>query len=289
MSARVGRSKFVPQNVTGGVPQQVPGWWWGGIESVPLGSAGNLSDDTSTTTGLALREIWDYWDMQGLSVVSRSTEGLPTTPWGGDRVLKWFKPYGATYVYQKVNRTFFASNFPSGLPSRLSSRPAASPADASGRYIVYMYIPSALWHLDTSHAWYVLTEFKENYDSAGFHQDALAGVTGNNFSGTPQFSFSPHNSPSWPLTDITNRWFKIEERVYQDVRTEFYLDDVLMDTIPDSTIGAGSGQFSVLSSTDGFIWIAGQYTSNQTTNSVPDTNGIEVTTYIGLSCLLPLP
>jgi hypothetical protein len=90
---------------------------------------------------------------------------------------------------------------------------------------------------------------------------------------------------------------KFEYRMYQGAkdttghggRIELYIDDRLMDTGYDSEEPVGSAAFAPLSATESWVWIAGQYTSRQMTNGVPDYQNTDVTSYVGLSTVLPLP
>jgi hypothetical protein len=250
---------------------------------------------SSNAAAQALAKQWDYWDNCGGSVVSAASEGLPATPWQGDNIVKWHKPLGDSNVYQKLNRTLTKDNFPHGV----GSANTGSPADVSGRYIVYKYIPSAKFKLNPSHGWAVLAAFKENYnDAAGnWHQDQTWTLACNNFSGSNRCGMSPHNSPSFALSNYTDRWVKWEFRVYQGAkdktghggRIELYADDRLLDTGYESEMHVGSAAHSPLSRTKAFVFHTGQYTSNQDTNGVPDYRNTEVTSYVGLSAILPLP
>ena len=97
--------------------------------------------------------------------------------------------------------------------------------------------------------------------------------------------------------DNMDKWVKWEYRLYQGARDttgrggriELYANDVLLDTGYNATRKVGSAAFGPLSNTLAWVWIAGQYTSNQTTNGVPDSQNTEVTSYEGLSTILPLP
>jgi hypothetical protein len=122
-------------------------------------------------------------------------------------------------------------------------------------------------------------------------------VACNNFSGSTRCSFSPHSSPTFALSDYMDRWVKWEYRVYQGAkdktghggRIELYADDKLIDTGYNSERKVGSGIYAPLNRTLGLVWIVGQYTSNQDTNGVPDSRNTDVTSYVGLSTILPLP
>jgi hypothetical protein len=274
----------------------VNGWWFADQSSVPLGSLG-CSASSGTASANALNKQWDYWDQCGGSEVSASSEGLPATPWGGDHVVKWVKPAGDSNVYQKLNRTFTKDNFPAGSAAPVAN--TGSPADVSGDYISYQYIPSSKFTLNPSHGWTVLDEFKENYnDSSGtWHQDPTWQLGCNNFSGSPTCALSPHSTTSFPLSNIENRWVKIEFKLYQGAkdttghggRIELWIDDKLVDTGYNSQMHVGSAAFGPLSNTLGWVWITGQYTSNQTTNGTPDYQNTNVTSYVGLSTVRPLP
>jgi hypothetical protein len=286
-----------PQQAAAAGFETADGYWHADLEDVPLGSAG-CGFESGTPTAEALNDQWNYWDNCGASVVSVADEGLPATPWNGDRVVKWHKAAGDNVnVYQKLNRAFGKGNWPdaSGVTAT-----TGSPADVSGRYIVYQYIPSASFKLNPSHGWVLLSVFKEDYyDSSGaWRQDPTWGV------GCFEFNYkgilcslNPHQSPTFPLSDIADRWVKSELRVYQGARDttghggriEWYLDDKLMDTGYNSEKHVGSAAFSPLDRTRDWVWIAGQYTSNQTTNGVPDSQNTDATSYVGASAVLPLP
>jgi hypothetical protein len=265
------------------------------LADVPLGSAG-CSSSSGTPTAKALNKVWDYWDNCGATVVSVASEGLPPTPWKGDRVVKWRKSTGDSNVYQKMNRILTKDNWPSGSGSTANT---GSPADVSGRYIVYQYVPSAKFHLNPAHGWVIFSEFKESYnDSSGaWHQDPTWGVLCDNFSGSTRCALAPHKSPRFPLSDFTDRWVKWEYRLYQGAkdttghggRIELYANDKLMDIGYNSELHVGSATFAPLSSALAWLWIAGQYTSNQSTSGVPDYQNTDVTSYIGLSTIQPLP
>jgi hypothetical protein len=266
----------------------------GGYElAAALGPAGcNATSDSATTTGL--KSAWDYWDSCGADVVSASAEGLPLPPWHGDRVVRWRKPAGSPNVYQKLNRTLTPANWPTS--SDLSDR--RSPADVSGSYVVYQYVPSGRFRLNPRHGWVILSLFKENYRDArgASRQDPSWGLGCNNFSGTVRCSLTPHTSPTFALSDYTDRWVRWEYRLYQGGkdktghhgRIELYADDTLLDTGYESQFHVGSAAYAPLDRTTGWVWAAGQYTSNQTTGGVPDYRDTDVTSYVGLSTLLPL-
>jgi hypothetical protein len=210
-------------------------------------------------------------------------------------VFRWRKPAGDSNVYQKLNRTFTKDNWPSGSGSSLNT---GSPADASGIYTVSQYIPSARFRLSPGHGWVILSEFKENYiDSAGtWHQDPTWGLGCSNFSGVTRCSMTPHSSTSFLLSDYMDRWVKWEYRLYQGAkdksghggRVELWADGKLLDTGYESQRHVGSAAFSPLAQTRAWVWIAGQYTSNQTAGGVPDYQNTDVTSYIGRSSVTPL-
>jgi hypothetical protein len=276
--------------------QTAAGYWHADLEDVPLGSAG-CGFESGTPTAEALNDEWNYWDVCGASVVSVADQGLPATPWNGDRVVKWHKPAGDNVnVYQKLNRAFGKDNWPdaSGV-----TRTTGSPADVSGRYIVYQYIPSADFRLNRSHGWVLFNVFKEDYyDSSGaWRQDPTwgFGCFEFNYKGI-LCSLNGHEGPTFPFSEIADRWVKSELRVYQGARdttghggrVELYIDDKLMDTGYNNELHVGSGAFASWDRTRDWVWIAGQYTSNQTTNGVPDSQNTDVTSYVGASALLPL-
>jgi hypothetical protein len=280
----------------GGVPTSVPGYWWADQSAVPFGSAGCSFSGTSATA-TAMKKQWDYWDECGGTEVSATAEGLPPAPWGGDHVFRWYKPVGSNDVYQKLNRSFTKDNWPAGGTNYANT---GSPADVSGRYIVYQYIPSAKFKLNPGHAWVILSQFKENYrDSSGtWHQDPTWGFGCNNYSGSVMCSLNPGSTPQISLSSLSDRWVKFEYRLYQGSRDtsgrggriELYINDKLFDTgYASDGKKVGSAAFSPLSQTLAWIWIAGQYTSTQTTNGVPDYQNTDVTSYVGLSTVLPLP
>jgi hypothetical protein len=274
-----------------------PAGWASSQSSVPLGGAGCNADNRSTATAVALAKEWDYWDNCGGTEVSAAAEGLPAAPGGGDHVFRWYKAAGDSNVYQKLNRTFTKDNWATG-----SAGPgvpnSGSPADASGIYKVAQYIPSARFRLNPGHAWVILSEFKENYtDSAGnWHQDPTWQLGCNNMSGATTCSLSPHNSPTFALSSYMDRWVTWEYRIYQGAkdttghggRIELWADGKLLDTGYESQRHVGSAAFGSLSQTKAWVWIAGQYTSNQTTNGVPDYQNTQVTSYLGRSSVTPI-
>lgn len=277
--------------------ESVSGYWRSDLAGVPIGSAG-CGYASGTPTAAALKEQWNYWDNCGASVVSVSAEGLPPTPWNGDRVVKWYKAAGDRNVQQKLNRAFSRDNFPSAVGV---TQPIGSPADASGRYIVYQYIPSSRFRLNPAHGWVLLSEFKEDYlDANGnWRQDPTWGLGCHNFAGSGRVlcSLNEHQTPTLPFSDVVDRWVKWEFRLFQGARDtsgrggriELYMDDRLIDTGYQSEKPVGTAAFSPLNRTRDWVWIAGQYTSNQVTNGVPDYQNTDVTSYVGLSAVLPLP
>jgi hypothetical protein len=280
----------------GGVPTRAAGYWWADQTAVPFGSAGCSSSGTSSTA-TALKKEWDYWDNCGGTEVSAAAEGLPPTPWGGDHVFRWNKPAGSNQTYQKLNRGFTKDNWPEGGTNNANT---GSPADVSGRYIVYQYIPSAKFKLNPGHGWVILSEFKENYrDSSGrWHQDPTWYFGCNNYSGSVMCSLTPGPAPQIALSSISDQWVKFEYRLYQGSkdtsghggRIELHINDKLFDTgYTSDGKKVGSAAFSPLSQTLAWVWVAGQYTSTQTTNGVPDYQNTDVTSYVGLSTVLPLP
>jgi hypothetical protein len=271
------------------------GGWVSDQSAVPLGGAG-CSAGSGTVTAVALRKEWDYWDNCGGAVVSVAAEGLPATPWGGDRVFRWHKPAGDSQVYQKLNRTLTKDNWPGGSAGPVPN--TGSPADASGIYTVWQYIPSDRFRLNPGHGWVILSSFKENYtDSAGaWRQDPTWGLGCNNFSGPITCSLTPHDSPRFSLSAYMNRWVKWEYRMYQGAkdttghggRIELWADGTLLDTGYESQRHVGSAAFAPLSSTRSWVWIAGQYTSNQSTGGIPDYQNTDATSYLGRSSITPL-
>jgi hypothetical protein len=284
----------VPGSAAGFDLRRLDGYWWADYTDVVAGSAGCTSN-SGTATATALRAQWDYWDTCGARVVSVAGEGLPPTPWGGDHVVKWHKGAGDDNYLQKLNKTFTRRNWPSG------SFPAGSdvsPADVSGRYIVYQYVPGDRFRLNPSHGWVILSQFKENYrDPDGtFRQDPTWGVGCNNFDEL-RCGLTPGAAPTFPMSDILDRWVKWEYRLFQGARDrtgrggriELYVDDELKATGYESERHVGSGAFAPPGRTASWVWIAGQYTSNQATNGVPDWRDTDVTSYVGLSTVQPLP
>jgi hypothetical protein len=289
----------------------VAGWWSSDLTGVPVGSAGS-GRDSGTATALELRKQWDYWDQTGASVINPTTDGLTNPPLGKNLIIKWQKPAGTTIgiadqVYQKMNRTFNAANWPNGSPAPVAVN--QSPADPSGCYVTYRYIPSGDWVLNPAHGWFSLMSFKENYlDAQGnFHQDGTGWkVGGDNFSGSGGLRFRMTNKVSFLLSDYMDRWIKLEYRLYVGAkdttghggRIELWIDNVLLDTgyegdavegTPSPTGHIGSANYAPLAQTQGLIWVVGQYTSNQTTNGTPDYVNTHVTSYIGPTWVQPLP
>jgi len=297
-------NSVTPTTPTSGVPTRQTGWWWADLAGIPSGVMGG-STHSGTTTANALNKQWNYWDVDGGSVSSALTEGLSATPWGGSQVVKWHKLSGDNVnIFQKLNRTFTKDDWPAGAPGPPSTGGTGSPPDVSGRYISYQYFPSAKFHLNADHSWIIPNEFKENYyDSSGtWHQDAtwflLAGYSGTFPLRLVMYGGS-HVGPTIPLSSIEDRWVKFEYRLYQGAkdstghggRIEVYVDDKLFDTGYESEghVGSKNSNAPDLAHTQSFIWIAGQYTSNQSTNGIPDSQNTDVTSYVGLSTVLPLP
>jgi hypothetical protein len=203
-------------------------------------------------------------------------------------------------VYQKLNRGFTKDNWPAGSPGPYVPN-TGSPADVSGVYTVAQFIPSARFKLNPGHGWVYLSEFKENYtDAAGtWHQDPTWGFGCNNFSGPTLCQLTPQtsSSPTFALSSYEDRWVTWQYRMYPGVkdstghggRVELWADGKLLDTGYEATMHVGSAAFAPLSKTLAWVWIAGQYTSNQTTNGVPDYKNTDVTSYLGRSSVAPLP
>jgi hypothetical protein len=250
---------------------------------------GCSSSGTSSTV-VELRKQWDYWDNCGGSVIAAGTDGVPAPPGGSDRVVKWTKPKTSNAVYQKLNRSFTKDNWPMGVGSANTQ----SPADVSGIYTVYQYIPSARFTLNPGHGWVIFSEFKENYyDSSGtWRQDPTWQFGCNNFSGPVRCSLVPHSTPTFSLTNYMDRWVKWEYRLYQGSkdtsgrggRIELWADGVKLDTGYNSERKVGSAAFGSLANTRAWIWIAGQYSSNQGS----DSQGTDITSYVGPSSVRPL-
>jgi len=290
-------------SLTFGVPARQSGWWWADLAGIPSGRMGP-SVYSGTPTADALSQQWTYWDVDGGSVSSVFAERLPATPWGGSQVVKWHKPSGDNVnVYQKLNRSFTWSNWPAGAPSLASATEnTGSPPDVSGRYISYQYFPSPAFKLDSEHSWFIPNEFKENYfDSEGvWHQDATWGLLAGYSGSFPiRLVGGSHVGPTIPLSSILDRWVKFEYRLYQGTkdttghggRIEAYIDDRLLDTGYEAEchVGSRNSRAPDWAHTQSFIWIAGQYTSDQSTNGIPDAQNTDVTSYVGLSAVLPLP
>jgi hypothetical protein len=167
----------------------------------------------------------------------------------------------------------------------------------SGIYTVWRYLPSAKVKLNPGHGWLVLMSFKENYrdSSGGWRQDGTGWKLGcNNFSGPVLCSMTP--KVTFRLTDYMDRWVKWEYRVYQGTkdttghggRIELYADGKLIDVGYEAAgTHVGSAAFVPLSQTEAWVWALGQYTSNQTTNGVPDYQGTDVTSYVGPASVTP--
>ena len=270
-------------------------YWSSDQRGVPIGAAG-CSSRSGTATAVALAKEWDYWDSCGGTEVTTAAEGLPSTPWGSDRVFRWRKPAGDPNVYQKLNRTFTKDNWPGGSGPNVPN--TGSPADVSGIYTVWQYIPSARFRLNPGHGWVLLTQFKENYtDSSGrWRQDPLWRVGCNNFSGPITCSLSPRGSKTFALGQYTDRWVKWEYRLYQGAkdrtgrggRIELWADGKLLDTGYESQFHVGSAALAPLSRAHAWVWIVGQYSSNQTTRGVPDYQATDITSYIGQSSVTAL-
>jgi hypothetical protein len=293
--AASGRRKSAGAGSDGGIPV-TPGWWRADPDTAPVGSMGNDSNDGSATSQ-AVKAMWGFWDMPGASVVNIAGEGLPAAPWGGTRAIKWFKPFAQAEVYQKLSRTFNATNWPLGNNTATTT----SPGDVSGRYITWRYIRSADVTINPSHGWLVLQTFKENYNDPGFMQNGTGWKVSANVDDGLRVSMTSKVSSAL-VPNFTDKWIKLEYRVFQGARDltghggriEFWVNDVLFDTgyegdavegTPNPTGHVGSAAFVPLSSTLGWIYPIGQYTSDQGT----DWQGTQMTSYIGLTGLLPLP
>jgi hypothetical protein len=278
-------------------PPSSAAWWSADLKGVPVGSMGCHRDDR-TTTATALKKQWDHWDNCGGSVIDPATDRIPNPPGGQQRVVKWKKPAGSDQVYQKLNRTFTKDNWPQGAPAKVAL--TGSPADVSGIYSAYLYIPSSDFVLNPAHGWTQFLQLKETYTDANgvWHQDPVWAMGVNNFSGqSVGGGLWPDNSHTFKLRDYQDRWVKWELRVYQGAkdttghggRVELWADGKRLQTGYESRRHVGSGAYAPLSRTQAWVWIAGPYTSNQTTKGVPDYQGTHVTTYVGPSRVEPLP
>jgi hypothetical protein len=276
-------------------------YWRADLAGTPPGDLGCTSNAGElSATASAVKAQWGYWDNCGGSVVDIGAEGLPAAPWGGNRAIKWFKPAGDSNVYQKLSRSFSRENWPDGKNVPLGQ----SPADVSARYIVYKYIPSDGVKLNPRHGWLVLMSFKENYLDSNFefHQDGIGWKVGcNNFTSGDAGALRCQmtSKRQFALADYTDRWVKWEYRLYQGAqdktghggRMELYADDKLIDIGyegENENAHVGSAAFSPLGRTQAWVWTAGQYTSNQVTDGVPDFVNTTMTSYVGLSAVLPL-
>ena len=290
-----------PNLVVKDLPTSAAGGWVSDQSAVPIGDPG-CSAASGTATANALRKEWDWWDSCGGAEVSAAAEGLPAQPGGGDHVFRWRKPAGNSNVYQKLDRMMTKDNWPGGSAGPVQR--TGSPADVSGIYTVSQYIPSARFRLNPGHGWVILSEFKEDYTNAagGWDQPMTWGLLCNNFSGTfpggPACGLSTGNTPpTFALNNYMDRWVKWEYRIYQGAkdttghggRIELWADGKLLDTGYESQRHVGSAAFSPLSKTHAWIFVAGQYTSNQTTGGVPDYQNTDVTSYLGRSSIAPLP
>jgi hypothetical protein len=276
-------------------------YWRADLAGITPGDMGCVSNAGElSATASAVKAQWGYWDNCGGSVVDIAAEGLPAAPWGGDRAIKWHKPAGDSNVYQKLSRSFSQENWPDGKNVPLGQ----SPVDVSARYIVYKYLPSDQIKLNPDHGWLVLMSFKENYldTDSEFRQDGIGWKVGcNNF--TPGYAGALRcqmtSKKQFALADYTDRWVKWEYRLYQGARdksgnggrVELYADDKLIDFGVEGENGSahvGSAAFSPLGRTQAWVWTAGQYTSNQVTDGIPDYLDTSMTSYVGLSAVLPL-
>jgi hypothetical protein len=271
--------------------------WLADLANVPAGTMGCNANGASPAV-VELKKQWDYWDNCGGSVLDPATVGLPNPTGGKQRVVRWQKTTSSDQVYQKLNRTFTKDNWPRG-----GSGKSGSPADVSGRYVTHRFIPSSDLVLNPRHGWLVLMSFKENYlDASGnFRQDGTGWKLGCNnftagFTGTVRCAMTPKKS--FNLADYTNRWVKWEYRVYQGAkdktghggRIELWADDKLIDTGYEGESGGhvGSAAFVPLNRTQAWVFTVGQYTSNQSTNGVPDWKGTHMTSYVGPTSLTPI-
>lgn len=269
-------------------------WWSASLAGAPLGSMGCRSD-SGGAVATALRRQWDYWDNCGGSVVTPAAERIAAPPGSTAPVVRWRKAAGDANVYQKLNRTLTKDNWPAGGSNNVNT---GSPADVSGRYEAYLYIPSSDFVLNPGHGWAQLLQFKESYiDASGrWRQDPLWTLGVNNFSGSVRGGLSPHGKRPFALSGYMDRWVRWEFRLYQGARDttghggriELWADGKLLDTGYESELHVGSAARAPLNRTRAWVWIAGPYTSNQTTNGVPDYRGTHVTTYVGPSKIQPL-
>ncbi|HEX8226932.1 MAG TPA: hypothetical protein VF572_03630 [Candidatus Saccharimonadales bacterium] len=278
-----------------GVPTQRAGWWWSDLESVPLGVV-----RPNTTASTELKKHWTWFGQNGQEneygypeMVTASSQGIPAAP-AGDKILKLHHARGDTAVHHKLFKTFTTQNWTNGqlVPD------GPSPADVSGRYISYMYVPSAKFSM-TSHGWVNMFQYKENIiTTAGFQQDPtwLAGV---NTTGTPGRYVLKFRTATYDFTPYMDKWVKWEMRLYQGQKIEWYLNDRLIETGLESQQHVGSrcrvgGTYNGATITDckGWVFGVGNYTSNQNLSGScrcePDYNYIDTTVYVDLTTLLPL-
>lgn len=284
-----------------GTPSRRVGYWWSDIEAVPLGVA-----QSGNATSTALKKEWTWFGQPGQEdlygfpeIVSAAQQGVPSPP-AGDHVIKLLHAKGDPAVHHKLYKTFTGANWPSGV--ELGDGPP--PADASGRYIAFMYVPSSRFTM-TSHGWAIMFMFKETIiTTAGFQQDPTWWVGVDSFGGPYQYTlnFTQGNrvSKKYDFKSYLDRWVKWEFRVYQGNRIEWYLDDQLMDTgyQNEQTVGpicqvGGTYRGATITECRGWVFGAGNYTSNQSfsgpSGNEPDYNYIDTLVYVDLSTVQPLP
>ena len=281
--------------------QPYPGWWYSTLQGIPLGDMGT-DRWSGTSTANALNQQWNYWDNPGGSAVSAAAEGIPAQPSGDDTLIKWYKAAGGTNEYQKLTDFITSANWPN--PRGYPPPTGTAPPDVSGRYITHLYIPSNRFTLNPSHGWVNFFEMKEDYQDASnvWHQDPAWQVMCMNYvtPGTNTICIwgGTHNYPTvttnnYLFAPFMDRWLTWEQRVYQGSldtsghggRVEWWSNGQLMDTIYESEQHIGPPVFAPdLAHTNSWLYVAGQYSSNQGT----DYMGTDVTTYVGSSYMLPL-
>jgi hypothetical protein len=204
------------------------------LDRVPLGIARD-----GNATAHALSQQWTYFgqgDQESLygypQVVSARGAGLPEPP-SGDHVVKLFHPAGDPGTHHKLYKLFTPLNWPGRLDLRAPAD--GTPADVSGRYVTYLYIPSAQLRL-SPRGWVVLVQFKEGYvDSAGTATSVPSWWIGlNDFTGRGPVldlsrAFGTHDGPKLDARPYLDRWVRFELRLYQGDRVEAYVDGTLLD------------------------------------------------------------
>jgi hypothetical protein len=269
--------------------------WWTDLDGIPTGAAREGS-----RTGDALGKVWSHFgqgqenDYGYPEIVSASQEGLPAPP-AGSQVIKMSHQSGDPATQHKLLNFFTAKTWPNGGPYHNTD---GSPADVSGRYITYLYIPSAPLRL-TQRAWINLAQLKESYSMSNGSNDSdpswwlvLYNKQGNLVLDLAHWFESQTGGPMIDFEPYLDQWVKIEMRLYQHDRLEIYLNDKLFDTVRDSEYPVGRLHYVgrpvnhhngvTVTREEGWVFGTGNYSN-------PDDPGSNSLVYVGPTTVLPLP